>query len=97
MDRIKIEGSDEKCIISGEGFSYTFINGHPTAAYINNVRQDTLPVPKHNGKKMRSKAKLVHKYWDSALVITKYTYAFERIEVKYHVLPGGELKQEFIY
>lgn len=97
MDKIKIEGSDEKCTVSGEGFSYTFIDGHPVSAVRNGVKLESIPHPKHNGKKMKSKAKLVHKYWDSALVITKYTYGFERIEVKYHILPDGQLKQEFIY
>ena len=97
MDKIKIEGSDEKCTISGENFSYTFVNGHPTRVYKNGERQSDIPFPEHKGKKMKSKAKLVHKYWESALVITKYTYGFEKIEVKYHVLPDGELKQEFIY
>lgn len=97
MEKIKIEGSDEKCVISGEGFSYTFIDGHPQSIIKNGVRQDGLPFPEHNGKKMKSKAKLVHKYWESALVITKYTYGFERTEVKYHIMPDGELKQEFIY
>ena len=97
MEKIKIEGSNEKCVISGENFSYTFVDGHPTVINKNGARQEGLPYPEHKGKKMKSKAKLVHKYWDSALVITKYTYGFEKIEVKYHVLPDGELKQEFIY
>lgn len=97
MEKIKIEGSDEKCTISGEGFSYTFTDGHPTSIIKNGVRQEAIPYPQHNGKNMKCKAKLVHKYWESALVITKYSYGFEKIEVKYHILPDGELKQEFLY
>lgn len=97
MEKIKIEGSDEKCIVSGEDFSYKFVDGHPTVIYKNGVRQPDIEYPKHNGKNMKSKAKLVHKYWDSALIITKYTCGFEKTEIKYHILSDGELKKETVY
>lgn len=94
MENIKIYGSDEKCVISGEGFSYTFIDGHPVSVTKNGEEQEKIPVPEHNGKKLRSRAKLVHKYWDSALVITEYSYFFKRMTVKYHIMPDGEMKKD---
>lgn len=97
MESIKITGSDEKCTISGEGFSYTFENGHPTVIMKNGERQPDIPFPVIGGKGARSKTKLVHKYWDSALVITKYTKGTKSIEVKYHILSNGELKYENVW
>lgn len=97
MDKIQITGSDKKCVISGDGFSYTFENGHPVSMVKDGKKLEPVPYPEHGGKKMRSKAKLVHKYWESALVITTYSGGFEKTEVKYHILPSGEMKQEFIY
>lgn len=97
MENIKISGSDEKCTITGENFSYTFENGHPTVIIRNGERQPDISLPLISGKHARSKAKLVHKYWDSALVITKYTRGTKSIEVKYHILSNGELKYENVW
>ncbi len=97
MDTIKIAGSDNKCVISGENFSYTFENGHPVMMIKDGQKVEPLAYPTHNGKEMKSKARIVHKYWNSVLVITRYRYGFETIEIKYHILPTGEIKQEHVY
>lgn len=97
MENIKIDGSDERCTISGDGFSYTFINGHPVSVIKNGKEQEKIPFPEHNGKKMKSKTKLVHKYWDSALVITVYSHLLKKTVVKYHIMSDGEMKKEFVY
>ena len=97
MDNIKIEGSDARCVISGDGFSYIFIDGHP-AVLIKDGKELSAPdFPEHRGRKMKSRAKLVHKYWDSALVITSYTAGLKKTNVRYHVFPDGELKREYVY
>lgn len=97
MENIKITGSDESCTISGENFSYKFENGHPTVIVKDGEKQPDIPFPLISGKHTKSKTKLVHKYWDSVLVITKYTCGIKSIEVKYHVLSNGELKYENVW
>lgn len=97
MKKIEISGSDKECRINGENFSYLFENGHPTALMKDGVRLPAIPYPEKNGRKMKSKAKLVHRYWDSALVITKYTQGLKSIEVKYHISSDGEIKKECLY
>jgi len=96
MELIKITGSDKLCEISGENFSYTFENGHPVKIIKNSINQDAVPYPKNNSKNMKSKTLLVHKYWDSALVITKYFNVFSSFRVKYHIFSNGDMKQETI-
>ncbi|MDD6021798.1 MAG: hypothetical protein ACI4GA_04800 [Acutalibacteraceae bacterium] len=97
MENIKITGSDDKCQITGENFSYTFENGHPTVIIRDGERQPDIPFPLIGGKHAKSKTKLVHKYWDSALVVTKYTRGVKSIEVKYHILSNGEMKSENLW
>ncbi len=96
-ETIKIEGSDENCTVSGEGFSYTFIKGHPSVIIKNGVKHEKIAFPEHKGRAMKSRAKLVHKYWDSALIITVYSHALKKTKVKYLVLSDGSLKREIIY
>lgn len=91
MDNIKIIGKDADCIIAGENFSYRFINGHPTEIIKDGKREENVPVPEEN---MKSKGKLVHKYWDSALVLTEYRKGLKKIKVKYRILSTGELLKE---
>ncbi len=97
MDNIIITGSDKECEIAGDGFRYKFRNGHPVEIIIGGEKQEAIPFPEADGKPMKSKAKLVHKYWDSALVITKYTKGLKKIEVKYHILSTGEMKKETLF
>lgn len=97
MDNITITGSDESCVISGEGFSYKFENGHPTEIVIDGKAQAAVPVPEINGKPSKAKTKLVHKYWDSAMVITEYRRGLKKMQVKYLVLSSGEMKTENVF
>ncbi len=97
MDNITIIGSDESCEITGEGFSYKFVNGHPAEIVIGGKKQDAIPVPEIDGKATKPKTKLVHKYWDSAMVITEYKKGLKKIEVKYYVLSTGEMKKETLF
>ena len=96
MDNIIITGSDKSCVISGEGFSYRFENGHPTEIIIDGKTQESIPVPEINGKAATPKTRLVHKYWDSAMVITEYRRGLKKLQVKYFVHSSGELKIENI-
>lgn len=97
MDDIKIIGSDENCEISGEGFNYKFVNGHPTEIIIDGKKQEPVPVPEIDGKPAKAKTKLVHKYWDSAMIITEYRKGLKKLEVKYYVLATGEMKKETLF
>lgn len=97
MDNISIIGSDESCVISGESFSYKFVNGHPAEIVIDGKLQDAVPVPEIGGKTAAPKTKLIHKYWDSAMVITEYRKGLKKIQVKYHILSSGEMKTENVF
>lgn len=97
MDNITIIGSDESCEIYGEGFSYKFVNGHPVEIIIDGKKQEPIPVPEIDGKTAKPKAKLVHKYWDSAMVITEYRKGLKKTEVKYYVLSTGKMKTETLF
>ncbi len=97
MDNIKINGSDRECEISGDGFSYKFLNGHPVSIIISGEKQPDVPFPEIGGKATKSRAKLVHKYWDSALVITEYRRGLKKTEVKYHIQSNGEMKIETVF
>lgn len=97
MDNIKITGSDKECEITGEDFGYVFLNGHPVSATVSGEKLPDIPYPEISGKKTKSKTKLVHKYWDSALVITEYRHGLKTLEVRYHIMSSGEMKIETVF
>lgn len=90
MNSVKIKGSDKCCVIYGEGFSYTFVNGHPVRIIRNLKPCREIPYPLTGSGTVKSKAKLVHKYRDSAMVITRYKCGSEKKEAVYRILPSGE-------
>ena len=97
MDNIRINGSDKDCEISGEGFSYRFVKGHPVSGVVAGVKQPQTPYPLIGGKAAKSRARIVHKYWDSALVVTEYRRGFKKVKVKYLILSSGEMKIETVF